>query len=231
MSWQTGWRCMPWRAAIRNCANTTERWISRLFCACAEGDAGHTIAWQLQSPAPPPITQGVPVPSDPEVARPMVMYLLALSLLVAAANRHCAPFCRKAFGSGVTVEEPPVRRLCSSCRRVLEAAAQRRWRSSSAPRSSGITELELGVRNSGNRGGADQIVASALAAIGDVDTPRRYSRGAQTCFASIDARINDDDISRRQCLPSSPGILRGRQLVGKWRTAPSIVSAPAGRID
>lgn len=150
----------------------------------------------------------------------MVMYLLALSLLVAAGGLGMRPVLRKAFGSGpgMTVREQPVEVVLELPQElqhlpeppVLPAASVEILERPEIFRR--LRELELGVSQFGQpRPEHAQIVATALAAIGDVDTQRRYSPRRPNLLPQLMRAINDDDISRRQL---SAIIARDPALVG-----------------
>jgi HD-like signal output (HDOD) protein len=147
----------------------------------------------------------------------MVMYLLAL-LLVAAGGIGMRPVLRKAFGSGVPVRVQPVEVVLELPQEwqhlpappVLPAASVEILERPEIFRR--LRELELGVSQFGQpRPEHAQIVASALAAIGDVDTQRRYSPRRPNLLPQLMRAINDDDISRRQL---SAIIARDPALVG-----------------
>jgi len=206
---------MPWRAAIRNCANTTGDGYQD-YLRMRRGDAGHTIAWQLQSPAPPPITQGVPEPSDPEVARP---YGDVLACAVAAGrgrrNRH-APRFAQSLGSGVTVESHRLR-LCSSCRKSCSTCPEPPVL---RPASVEILEGPEISEDYGARTGCFASRATAAGARSQSWRPaaRRHRRllthsGAiprgANLLPQLMRAINDDDISRAPVVCHHiPGILR-----------------------
>jgi HD-like signal output (HDOD) protein len=147
----------------------------------------------------------------------MVMYLFALLLLTAGAI-GMRPVLRKTFGSSVAVREQPaavVTNLPQELQHlpeppVLAAASVEILERPEIFRR--LRELELGVSELGQlQPEHEQIVATALAAIGDVDTQRRYSPRRPNLLPQLMRAINDDDISRRQL---SAIIARDPALVG-----------------
>src|SRR5882724_602634 len=156
----------------------------------------------------------------------MVMYLLALLLLIAAGAMGVRPVLRRAIGSGGAARRPPgkaakpqpveaVLELPVELQHlpeppVLPAAAvqildrtQIIWK---------LRELELGVSELGQPPPEhDQIVAAALAAIGDAATQRRYSPRRPNLLPQLMRAINDEDVSRREL---SAIIARDPALVG-----------------
>jgi len=147
----------------------------------------------------------------------MLIYLLPL-LLIAAFGIAMAPVLRRTLGFGVAVAgrpaevmlelppdlqhlpEPPV--LPVSPIQILDRTEVFRQ----------LRELELGVSELGQPlPEHDQIVAAALAAIGDAATQRRYSPRRPNLLPQLMRAINDEDVSRREL---SAIIARDPALVG-----------------
>jgi HD-like signal output (HDOD) protein len=147
----------------------------------------------------------------------MITYLLA-SMLVAACGVGAWPVFRKAFGAGATLPARPVQvvtRLPVELQHlpeppVLGAATVEILERSEIFRR--LRELELGVSELGQpKQEHEQIVAAALAAIGDAATQRRYTPRRPNLLPQLMRAINDDDISRREM---SAIIARDPALVG-----------------
>jgi HD-like signal output (HDOD) protein len=148
---------------------------------------------------------------------PMVICLLSL-LLVAACGIAMRPVLRRAFGFGVAaagqpievvlelpadlqhLPEPPV--LPPSPIQILDPPEVFRR----------LRELELGVSELGQPiPEHDDILAAAVAAIGDAATQRRYSPRRPNLLPQLMRAINDEDVSRREL---SAIIARDPALVG-----------------
>ena len=143
----------------------------------------------------------------------MVMYLLALLLLIAAGAMGVRPVLRRAIGSGGAARRRPgkaakpqpvevVLELPVELQHLPEppvlpaAAVQILDRTQIIGK---LRELELGVSDLGQPlPEHDQIVAAALAAIGDAATQRRYSPRRPNLLPQLMRAINDEDTSRRE---------------------------------
>jgi len=149
----------------------------------------------------------------------MVIYFLA-SLLVAACGIGIGmrPVLRRAFGFRVAVAgqptevvpEPPVDLSQLPEPPVPQAASVQIL---DRPEIFGrLRELELGVSELGRPlPEHDHIVASAIAAIADAATQRRYSPRRPNLLPQLMRAINDEDVSRREL---SAIIARDPALVG-----------------
>ncbi len=147
----------------------------------------------------------------------MMIGLLAL-LLVAACAIAMHPRLRRAFGFGGTVARRPlpvVLELPPELQQlpeppVLAAAAVEILDRTEIFRR--LRKIELGVRELGAPlPEHDQIVATALAAIGDAATQRRYSPRRPNLLPQLMHAINDEEVSRRKL---SAIIARDPSLVG-----------------
>ncbi len=148
----------------------------------------------------------------------MVIPLLSLLLLV-ACGIAIGPMWRKAFGSGTAaVTVPPVEvvlELPADLQHlpeppVLSAAPGQMLDRTEIFRR--LRELELGASELGRPlPEYDDIVAAALAAIGDAATQRRYSPRRPNLLPQLMHAINDEDVSRRELAAM---IARDPSLVG-----------------
>jgi HD-like signal output (HDOD) protein len=147
----------------------------------------------------------------------MVIYLLAV-LLVTACGIGMQPILRRSFGSNVAVREQPVAVVLELPVElqhlpeppVLPAATVEILDRTVIFRR--LRELELGVSELGQpRPEHEQFVASALAAIGDAATQRRYSPRRPNLLPQLMRAINDEEVSRREL---SAIIARDPALVG-----------------
>jgi len=158
----------------------------------------------------------------------MVIYLLA-SLLVVTCGIGMRPVLRRAFGFGVAVaRQPALAGQPAAVRQPIEIVLEPVDLSqlpeppvlAAAPVQildppeifRRLRGLELGVTELGQPlPEQDQIVASAIAAIADAATQRRYSPRRPNLLPQLMRAINDEEVSRREL---SAIIARDPALVG-----------------